>query len=95
MEVLQIDRNNRERSALSFQLEKIARYLEQLRLKKKLFGVDEADVWKKIEKLNEMYEDAVLAERERYNILLEERTRALSENAEDHFPGNEGSISKN
>lgn len=63
-------------------LEKIARYLRQLRFKKKLFGVDEADVWKKIEKLNEMYEAAILAERDRYDILLAERTRDFSDDPE-------------
>ena len=82
---------NNEGVSLSFQLEKIARYLKQLHFKKRLFGVDEADVWKKIEKLNEMYEDAVLAERKRYELLLEECTRELSGNADASFPGNEGS----
>ena len=53
---------------------KIGQYIKQLKFRKKLFGVDEADVWKHIEKLNAMYEAAVEEERLRYELLLEERT---------------------
>lgn len=56
------------------QLVKIAQYIKQLKFRKKLFGVDEADVWKHIEKLNAMYETALEEERLRYELLLEERT---------------------
>lgn len=40
-------------------------------------GVDEADVWKQLEKLNELYQAAIAAERVRYNALLEERMKAV------------------
>lgn len=53
---------------------KIHQYIKQLKFKKKFFGVDEANVWKHIEKLNAMYERAVEEERLRYELLLEERT---------------------
>lgn len=37
-------------------------------------GVNEADVWKKIEELTALYEKAVEAERIRYDALLADRT---------------------
>ena len=42
---------------------RIVKYLQQLKFKKKLFGVDEADVWKKIQELNHMYEESLKATR--------------------------------
>ena len=52
----------------------IQKWLKQVRFKKKMFGgVDEADVWKKIAELNELYEAALSAERARYDALLTER----------------------
>ncbi|MCF0123442.1 MAG: hypothetical protein HUJ67_04960 [Ruminiclostridium sp.] len=52
----------------------ISAWLEQVRFKRRLFGgVDEADVWKKLQELNELYEAALLAERARYDALLEGR----------------------
>lgn len=45
--------------------------LKSMRFKKRTFGgVDEADVWKKLLKLNDMYSQALHAERARYNALL-------------------------
>lgn len=35
-----------------------------------LFGVDEAEMWKKLEELYALYEAALLAERVRYDALL-------------------------
>lgn len=52
----------------------IAKWLKEVRFRKKLFGgVNEQEVWKKIEKLNEMYEAALNAERLRYDVLLEQQ----------------------
>lgn len=51
-------------------------YLKKLRFKRRAFGgVDEADVWRKIEKLNGLYEDALRAERLRYDALLEQQRK--------------------
>ena len=48
------------------QLEILA-WLKTVQFKKVRFGgVDEADVWKKIEELNSLYEKALLAERARF-----------------------------
>ena len=42
----------------------VARYLSDLKFKRASFGgVDEADVWKKIEKLCELYEESIYTER--------------------------------
>lgn len=43
----------------------VSRYLGQLKFAPRLFGVDEADVWKKIQRLCELYEDALEEEREK------------------------------
>lgn len=49
-------------------------WLKTVRFKKKLFGgVSERDVWKKIEELNGMYNLALMAERARYDALLQEQ----------------------
>lgn len=42
----------------------VARYLSTLKFKRATFGgVDEADVWKKLETLCQIYEDAIYTER--------------------------------
>lgn len=53
----------------------IVEWMKKLKFKRKLFGgVDEDDVLKKLSELNSLYEAALLAERARYNALLERRT---------------------
>lgn len=53
--------------------EKINGWLKQVKFKKKLVGgVDEIDVWKKIRELNVLYEEALTAERIRYDSLIEQ-----------------------
>ena len=45
-----------------------------MRFRKQIFGgVNERDVWKKIEELNAMYNTALVAERARYDALLEQQ----------------------
>ena len=54
--------------------EKIADFLKQVKFRRKIFGgADEKDVWRKIEQLNELYKQALIAERARYDALLNER----------------------
>lgn len=51
-------------------------WLNTTKFKRKMFGgVDEADVWRKIEELTALYEKAVAAERVRYDTLLKEQRR--------------------
>lgn len=42
----------------------VSRYLGQVKFAPRLFGVDEADVWRKIQHLCDLYEDALEGERE-------------------------------
>ncbi len=61
----------------------IVPWLQKVRFRKCLFGgVNEADVWKKLEELNAMYETALAAERARYDALLEAQKKA----GDDHRP---------
>lgn len=50
---------------------KIAAFLSGVKFRKKAVGgVDPVDVWKKIEELNGLYENALVAERARCNLLI-------------------------
>lgn len=56
--------NNRE-------LQAVSKWLKEVKFKPKLFGgVDERDVWKKLDELNTLYNNALIAERARYDALL-------------------------
>lgn len=50
---------------MSAQHRAVSNYLSKLRFSKSVLGADEADVWRKMEKLCELYEDALDAERAR------------------------------
>lgn len=59
---------------------KIVEWLEKVHFRKKFFGgVDEQDVWKKISELNNMYENALEAERVRYDTLIEDYKKSGKE----------------
>lgn len=61
-----------EKKTLSREQEEIVQWLEKVRFKKQLFGgVSEASVWKKIKELDGLYTKALLAERARYDTLVE------------------------
>ena len=58
----------------------IAEWLRKLKFRKRLFGgVSEANVWRRIGELNELYERALIAERARYDALIEEARREARE----------------
>ena len=58
--------------------ERIANWLREVKFRKKVFGgVDEADVWQKINALNDIYKEAWIAERARYDALLAERGKGV------------------
>lgn len=68
---------------MSREQRRIAQWLKQVKFRKTLLGgVSERDVWKKIGELNEMYNAALLAERARYDALLEKQ---MSEAKGDRF----------
>ena len=77
---------------LSFEQAQIAKYLKKLHFKPRLFGVDQADVWKKIEELNGLYETALLAERARYDRMLEEFCSTEPGQDESAWDGGEGAV---
>ena len=53
--------------------QKLVRWFRGLRFRRSFFGLNERDVWNKLEELNRMYEASILAERIRYETLLSER----------------------
>ena len=55
----------------------VAKWLSEVKFSSAVFGVDPVDVWRKIEKLCELYEAALDAERAR-NAKLERKLRSLS-----------------
>lgn len=66
---------------LDSQLAQIAEWLKKMKFRKNLFGgVSEPDVWKKIGELNTMYEQALRAERVRYDTLLEHFRKEYDQN---------------
>lgn len=63
---------------------RVAQWLATVRFRKKVLGgVDPGDVWKKIEELNRLYEDALLAERVRYNLLIRQARGEVQTSPED------------
>lgn len=79
-------RNNTENEELSQEFLKIAQWLKKLRFRKKIFGgVCEQDVWKKIGELNAMYEEALRAERIRYDALIEHYRKSLTSDSHEEI----------
>lgn len=63
-------------SAQCRSMEDVAHYIKGMHFRKKLFGgLDEADVWKKIEALHKQYEAVFLAQELRHEQELRSRTR--------------------
>lgn len=53
------------------ELAQVSAWLSKVTFRKKLVGgVDPEDVWKKLEELNALYENALVAERVRCNLLI-------------------------
>lgn len=73
-EVIAVDRDIPEAGFDLQEERRIAQWLDKVRFRRKLFGgVNEKDVWNRIGELNEMYRRALIAERARYDALLERR----------------------
>ena len=56
-------RENLSQATFDEKLYAISDYLKKVKFSPRMMGVDEADVWRKLEKLCELYEDALTAER--------------------------------
>ena len=55
-------------------MEEIAGWLKELKFRKKIIGgVDEVNVWHKLDELQAQYQSAFDAQAERYQALLDER----------------------
>ena len=71
------------------ELQDIARWLSTVKFRKKAVGgLDPADVWKKIEELNGLYEKALSAERVRCNLLIRQ-VRLSAKSAPQEEPDGE------
>lgn len=60
--------------------ERIAGWLNKVKFRKQIFGgVSETDVWNRIRELNDMYRDALIAERARCDALIAEHAGGATE----------------
>ena len=60
--------------------QQIESWLKQVKFRRRLFGgVDETQVWTKIRELNDMYRDALIAERARCDALIAEHAGGATE----------------
>lgn len=64
----------REEPALSPEHQQILDWLRSVRFRRSFGGVEEADVWRKIDQLNSLYEKLLLAERARYEQRIAQLT---------------------
>ena len=65
--------------------ERIAAWLQNVKFRKRIVGgVDETDVWEKIRALNDIYREAWIAERARYDALL---SRQAADPTQSETPG--------
>lgn len=61
-------------------MEDIAAVMKEMRFRKKIFGgVDEADVWRQLEKLQSEYRSAFEAQQEQSRALIQEREAIISQ----------------
>ncbi len=61
-------------------MEDIASVMKEMRFRKKIFGgVDEADVWRQLEKLQSEYRSAFEAQQEQSRALIQEREAIISQ----------------
>lgn len=66
---------NQEEEEIS--LQSIADALKRLKFKKSLFGVNEQDVWKKIRRLDAMYQELYQMQEIKYKALINDKDRLL------------------
>lgn len=72
---------------LNHEQQRLQSWLKTVHFKRAFFGVSEADVWKKISKLDSLYQAALSAERARYDALLEQAKKEWKGNTvEDGIP---------
>ena len=63
--------------ALNHEQEKLRQWFQEVKFRKVLFGgVDEIQLWKKLEELNQIYETSLSAERARYDALIADHQKS-------------------
>lgn len=83
-----------EKSCLNHEQEEIIRWIRTTKFRKKLVGgVDEVQLWKKMEELYGLYENAIRAERARYDALLQQAGVAVQPAAASVSPSEEATKS--
>ena len=66
-------------TALNHEQVKLRQWFQEVKFRKVLFGgVDEIQLWKKLEELNQIYETSLSAERARYDALLADHQRSCN-----------------
>lgn len=76
--------NQPQRESSGSAMETLAHTFQEMKFRKKLLGgVDEADVWRKLEKLQQEYETLYNRQAAHYQALLEEREKALARLTQD------------
>ena len=74
-----VSERDKEYQPLNHEQEKLHRWLKTVKFRRVLFGgIDEAQMWKKLEELDRLYEAAISAERARYDALLEKQMKTGS-----------------
>ena len=68
-----------ETKALNHEQEKLRQWFQEVKFRKVLFGgVDEIQLWKKLEELNQIYETSLSVERARYDALLADHQKSCN-----------------
>lgn len=80
---IQKARKSMEEQALSREQLLIAKFLKGVSFRPRLWGVDEADVWKAMEKLTALYEDALTVERSKRELAQRQLEALKSRGTDD------------
>lgn len=65
--------------AINHEYEVLIKWFQTVKFQKVWFGgIDESNLWKKLEELNKLYEAALSAERARYDALILEHTKSCN-----------------
>ena len=93
-EVLPNTKKSTSTEVINQEHKEIIKWFQTVKFRRTLFGgVDENDVWKKLQELNQLYESAIRAERERYNILLTDHEKTYESQIYKYTPkGNDAPI---
>lgn len=67
-------------ASLPKERQKVIQWLKEVKFRRKLFwGLDQRDVWNKLSQLDQLYAEALEAERVRYDTLLDQHKKTLAQ----------------